>query len=431
MNKRIDVTYVRKLQEGDLTALEEIYRFYQGPIYYYALSILKNKHDAEEVMQEVVYKVQTRIHQLKNPESFHFWMFSIASNECTSRLRVRKRFIQTDEENTLEEVIKAKNNQINDFNNSTLMGAILNSFQKLSENNRRTAELRYLSGLTLEEIAKATHVETKTVKSRLYEVRKMVSSDLKEQGYHPRKYFTFLGIPLFYKEMQLTFLKERNKVLLKDYSSMQTLMQIITNAEKISLFLSCAIASVVITPVIPAIVNVPTNDLIVLPATASNIQYKKSDRIGVIDTISYIQNPIAGPLEVRVYVYDMSKIENISITYEGIECNYQKYETYVGINVVKNGRYHVRINNDEKFFDVTNIDYDIPIVERLDFYDDSFEIVVKVTVNQVDVEKSYLLIDQQRVSFPKDFIVSVKDAENVDVILVDDKGNENCFNFKK
>ena len=57
-----------------------------------SMSLLRDKADAEDVVQETLLKAFTHIHQLRSGESIKAWFTQIAVNEARMRMRTRRRF---------------------------------------------------------------------------------------------------------------------------------------------------------------------------------------------------------------------------------------------------------------------------------------------------------------------------------------------------
>lgn len=83
-----DIVY--KFKHGDNNAFGEIYKAYYRLVYYLVLSILKDKYSSEDITQKVFAKAYENINSLKNDNSFHSYLLSIARNESLNELKRRK-----------------------------------------------------------------------------------------------------------------------------------------------------------------------------------------------------------------------------------------------------------------------------------------------------------------------------------------------------
>src|SRR5947207_331147 len=82
-----DVELVEKARNGDRTSLESLVLRHQAWIYNIAVRMVFQPHDAEEVTQEVLVKVITRLGTFKGESSFRTWLYRIAANHVLNMKR--------------------------------------------------------------------------------------------------------------------------------------------------------------------------------------------------------------------------------------------------------------------------------------------------------------------------------------------------------
>lgn len=76
----IESQLIKKIKQKDEEAFEIVYRKYEGLIYYIALSITKNKEDAEEVVQDTFLNMFDSIETYQEKNKFKQWLMQIARN---------------------------------------------------------------------------------------------------------------------------------------------------------------------------------------------------------------------------------------------------------------------------------------------------------------------------------------------------------------
>lgn len=76
----IESQLIRRIKQRDEEAFEIIYRKYEGLIYYIALSITKNKEDAEEIVQDTFLNMFKSIDSYQEKNKFKQWLMQIARN---------------------------------------------------------------------------------------------------------------------------------------------------------------------------------------------------------------------------------------------------------------------------------------------------------------------------------------------------------------
>jgi RNA polymerase sigma factor (sigma-70 family) len=82
-----DAELVELARNGDRTALEKLVLRHQAWVYNIAVRMVFHPHDAEEVTQEVLVKVITRIGTFKGESSFRTWLYRIAANHVLNMKR--------------------------------------------------------------------------------------------------------------------------------------------------------------------------------------------------------------------------------------------------------------------------------------------------------------------------------------------------------
>jgi len=82
-----DAELVEQAQNGDRTALEKLVLRHQAWIYNIALRMVFQPHDAEEVTQEVLVKVITKLSTFQGESKFRTWLYRIAANHVLNMKR--------------------------------------------------------------------------------------------------------------------------------------------------------------------------------------------------------------------------------------------------------------------------------------------------------------------------------------------------------
>ncbi len=131
--------------------------------------------DAEDVLQEVYALAYQNIGQLKNKDSFKFWLLSIARNKCNDYFR--KQAVR------LEVPIEALEEK--EFTDSRYgvaeVSIVQDTLEKLGDKDRQILYLYFWKELSQTEIAKRLGIPVGTVKSRLYTAKQNFK---KQYPYH-------------------------------------------------------------------------------------------------------------------------------------------------------------------------------------------------------------------------------------------------------
>lgn len=90
MQKR-DEELILELQQGNEEALEMLFQRYKVPILNFAMRILGNRADAEDITGEVFLVLFEKNHMYKPTAKFKTWLYTVARNACISRIRKQRR----------------------------------------------------------------------------------------------------------------------------------------------------------------------------------------------------------------------------------------------------------------------------------------------------------------------------------------------------
>ncbi len=136
-------------------------------LYKTALLYLGNETLALDAVDEAVYKGLCGLKRLRQPEFFDTWMTRILINECHNELRRQKRF------QPLEELSETATQE---FDSLPLKEAIL----RLPRDLKEVIILRYFSGYTLAETAKALEIPQGTAATKQRKALKLLKLELEE-----------------------------------------------------------------------------------------------------------------------------------------------------------------------------------------------------------------------------------------------------------
>src|SRR5499427_2721675 len=84
---KTDEELLERLRAGDENAIRDVAEAYGSKIYQLAFRYLRNKEDAEEVAQDVLFKVHRKIGEFRGDAALSSWIFRITFNAAMSRLR--------------------------------------------------------------------------------------------------------------------------------------------------------------------------------------------------------------------------------------------------------------------------------------------------------------------------------------------------------
>jgi RNA polymerase sigma-70 factor (ECF subfamily) len=156
---------VLRAQTGDRGALDELLASVQEPLYRYLLSVVRERHLAEDALQETFVRVYRKLGWLREPELFRPWAYRIATREAFRQLKRERRWAeQLRDEEALRELAAPPPRE--EFARE-LSERLRETVAGLSPASRAVVVLYYLHEMSLEETAAVLGVPLGTVKSRL------------------------------------------------------------------------------------------------------------------------------------------------------------------------------------------------------------------------------------------------------------------------
>lgn len=84
------------LQQGDENAFEDIYNDTKRGLFAFILSICRNYHTAEDMMQTAYIRLRTTISSYRAGENAYAWLYTIAKNAMLNEMARKKREKSTD-----------------------------------------------------------------------------------------------------------------------------------------------------------------------------------------------------------------------------------------------------------------------------------------------------------------------------------------------
>ena len=178
-----DATLVTRAQRGDTKAFELLVARHTRLAGAVAVSVVSDYHLAMDVVQEAFVKVLSGIGNLEEPERFRGWLRNIVRTTAIDVLRRRKVAGRTGEalpgqdEDTAP--LPAPDLQPDDvLAQAELREQVRAEIAALPESQREVVMLKYLEGLSYEEIAKLTGLTISTIESRLFRARKALQGRL-------------------------------------------------------------------------------------------------------------------------------------------------------------------------------------------------------------------------------------------------------------
>lgn len=175
-----DEALVRRILAGERELFAELMRRHNRPVYRAARAIVRDEHEAEDVMQEAYVRAFSALGSFQGRSSFSTWLLRIAIHESLARARRSRRpelAAEAGEEHMgqrpfdPERVAAARE----------LTGVVEEVLEGMPEHYRLVFVLRSVEGLSLAETAASLEIGEDTVKSRHHRARRLLQEALSER----------------------------------------------------------------------------------------------------------------------------------------------------------------------------------------------------------------------------------------------------------
>lgn len=176
------LAWCRRIGDGDASAFSELVHAYQDRVFAFCARMLGDRHEAEDVAQDVFLSVFKHAGDFRGEASFNTWIYRIARNHALNRIkylerrgRAVKRSLDEMGEERLASPRLGPDAEIEGRQTSQL---VRDAIARLPEQQRSVLVLRDLEGLAYEDITDITGLALGTVKSRIHRARAALAERL-------------------------------------------------------------------------------------------------------------------------------------------------------------------------------------------------------------------------------------------------------------
>src|SRR5437660_3155650 len=163
----IDWRVIAACQQGDRDALRLLFEAYKDRVYSIAIySLGGDETTAADVTQQVFLKLMTRIGQFRGESEFTTWLHRLVVNTCLDERRKQRRFVPLAERSLMRKT-QREASQAKSYARREIAGLVQMAIMELKPKMRLPILLKYIEGLSYEEIAAVLECSKGTVASRL------------------------------------------------------------------------------------------------------------------------------------------------------------------------------------------------------------------------------------------------------------------------
>jgi RNA polymerase sigma-70 factor (ECF subfamily) len=178
----IDNGLIAQLRNGNKEAFKLLFEKYGIRLYQFSLKYLREKEDAEDLLNEVFLKIWENRSSLKTDTSFQSYLFTIAYNNIRQRFLQKSReekYIQIFAEENLVDSSKGEDQ----VDYTQIVQKINKVIDLLPARRKEIFNLSYKEELKNHEIADKLGLSEQFVKNQLSVARKYIISNIKENNH--------------------------------------------------------------------------------------------------------------------------------------------------------------------------------------------------------------------------------------------------------
>lgn len=172
-----DTELIHLCLSNDQRAYQQLYRQYSRPIFNTCLRICRDKHTAQDILQEVFTAAFKKIESFDTGRSFKAWLHGIAINLSLKWVRKEKRHLLQSLDETPQTLEEA--DDVAEEHADYSPAQILHCIEQLPWMQQLVFNLHAMEELTHKDIAGKLAIPEATVRSHYARARKSIISNLK------------------------------------------------------------------------------------------------------------------------------------------------------------------------------------------------------------------------------------------------------------
>lgn len=195
---------VNRAKAGDPQAMEQLLLRAHTSVSYQCRKMMGNAQDAEDLTQEVLITVYTKLNTLEEPAAFWGWLHRITATKCINalnRMPHEFQFAEDDEGNSvLKELPTLDERQVPDqaLDNAETARMIDEIVSQLPDMQKLSVLMYYYDEMSVKEIAQIMGVPEGTVKSRLNLARNTIENKVRNYEKQGIKLYSVSILPFLW-----------------------------------------------------------------------------------------------------------------------------------------------------------------------------------------------------------------------------------------
>jgi RNA polymerase sigma-70 factor, ECF subfamily len=174
-----DLDLVHASKKGDVVAFEQLVKRYNRKLFRIAQTVTHNTEDAEDAVQEALFKAFRNLDQFREESKFSTWVIRITVNQSLMKLRKWRttkelslnEICHADGDLLRKEVVDWAPNPEQHYWTSELRGILLKALNEMRPVLRAVFVIRDIKGFSIDQTAEVLNLSETAVKARLWRAR--------------------------------------------------------------------------------------------------------------------------------------------------------------------------------------------------------------------------------------------------------------------
>ncbi len=175
-----DQDLMLRIKKEEKGAFRELFERYTPRIYKFALSYLKNKNDAEELVQIVFLKIWKKRNSIDATQNIKAYIFTITINSIYDFIR-RKKIEYSFQNRSRQIQSNTENNTWNTVVQREMQQNLSDCINRLPKQQQKIFQLSKMEGFTNDEIAIQMGLSKRTVENHLYRAVSFLKQNFKNE----------------------------------------------------------------------------------------------------------------------------------------------------------------------------------------------------------------------------------------------------------
>jgi len=175
MNK--EKTLIKRCIQGDRPSQKQLYECYKVRLFAISMRYASNKLEAEDILQEGMFKILKNLNQYNGTGSLYGWMKKVIVNTALMHIRKYRKLktVDIDDQSTL-----SLNAVDSSLMNKDRAAAIILMIRQLPPLQQTIFNLRVFDGYSFNEISKELKMNDNTIRSHFLRARKAMQKLLQK-----------------------------------------------------------------------------------------------------------------------------------------------------------------------------------------------------------------------------------------------------------